>query len=72
MPSRSLSWLPRLTRFALMALLPTIVLGLAPSIAAAQIAFPNAIRVEAPEVVVPVVVLDRPASAWTPTILSKS
>jgi hypothetical protein len=42
-----------------MALLPTIVLGLAPSIAPAQIAFPNAIRVEAPEVVVPVVVLDR-------------
>jgi hypothetical protein len=59
MQRRSLSWLPRLTNFAVMALLPTIVFGLAPSIAAAQIAFPNAIRVEAPEVVVTVVVLDR-------------
>jgi hypothetical protein len=42
-----------------MALLPTIVFGLAPSIAPTQMAFPNTIRVEAPEVVVPVVVLDR-------------
>jgi hypothetical protein len=59
MPSRSLPWLPRIANFVLRALPPTIVLSLAPSIALAQIAFPNAIRVEAPEVVVPVVVLDR-------------
>jgi hypothetical protein len=59
MQRRSLSWLRCITNFVLMALLVTIVLSLAPSIAAAQIAFPNAIRVEAPEVVVPVVVLDR-------------
>jgi hypothetical protein len=59
MQRRSLSWLRRIANFVLMALLVTIVLGLTPSIAAAQFAFPNVIRVEAPEVVVPVVVLDR-------------